>query len=539
MGRVAEARAALRAAEPLLWAIPGLLPNHDYYFHGSLTLVGQHGEAPPEEQAANLATLRANEAQLRIWAEMQVGYALRTSLFIEMRGAFAGQRLVRQQGVGPGRRDAPLIKRDGFQCVVGETRDLGHDQQMARGKRLRLILRSARDAYARWGAVAKVRQLEAQHPQIRNLASPGSEHTISADPTQLDIVALVKAAQAISSQIVGDRLLKTLLETVLEQAGGQFGALFLLEDSALRLAVTAAVAGQQIEVQLAPVRAGVFTPEHREIAGEVAAQLSIAAEQHRLHERVRLHASELEQRVVERTTELAAANQELEAFAYSISHDLRAPLRFITKFSGVLREKYQGQLDADGQGYCTTIQQQSSSMGQLIDDLLAFSRWSRAPLRQRPVAMTALVQSVFAEIAPAEDRDRIDFQLDELPSVSGDPNLLRQVWSNLLSNALKYSSKKSRALIHVSSSVEAGLVTFRVQDNGAGFDMRYAGKLFGVFKRLHLEKDFPGTGVGLAIVRRIVERHGGRIWAESQPDEGATFSFTLPAQSLALPEQKM
>jgi light-regulated signal transduction histidine kinase (bacteriophytochrome) len=239
---------------------------------------------------------------------------------------------------------------------------------------------------------------------------------------------------------------------------------------------------------------------------------------------------ELEQRVNERTLQLEAANKELEAFAYSVSHDLRAPLRAINGYTGILIESYGASLDAEGQRVCSIIQDESRRMGELIDGLLAFSRLNRAEMRISKINMSAMAQSAYQELALPEDRDRIDFHIDPLPQVEGDPTLIRQVWNNIISNAIKFSSKRERATIEISSTQAGNEIIYSVKDNGAGFNIQYADKLFGVFQRLHSEREFPGTGVGLAIVQRIIYRHGGRIWAESKEGQGTGIFFALPSK---------
>ncbi|HCS76407.1 MAG TPA: hypothetical protein DIW05_01300 [Syntrophaceae bacterium] len=236
---------------------------------------------------------------------------------------------------------------------------------------------------------------------------------------------------------------------------------------------------------------------------------------------------ELEQRVRERTAQLETANKELEAFAYSVSHDLRAPLRAIDGYTRVLTEDFGPLLDDEGKRICSVISESARNMDRLIDDLLAFSRIGRTEMRFSSLDMAALVASIFSELTSPDEQKRIDFHIAPLPPAQGDPALLRQVWINLLSNAVKFSKKKKRAVIDVSAEEKDGIIEYRVQDNGAGFDMRYANKLFGVFQRLHGAREFEGTGVGLAIAQRIVKRHGGRIWAEGEPEKGATFYFTL------------
>jgi len=258
-----------------------------------------------------------------------------------------------------------------------------------------------------------------------------------------------------------------------------------------------------------------------------AALLSLVEDQKRAEEEIRKLNAELEERVRHRTAQLEATNKELEAFAYSVSHDLRAPLRAIDGYSQILQEDYAPLLGEEGLRVSSVISESARTMGQLIDDLLTFSRTGRVKMRPSVVDMETMARSIFFELATHEDRDRIDFRVGSLPPAVGDPALMRQVWGNLLGNAVKFSSKKDRAVIEVSGERKADEVIYAVRDNGAGFDMQYADKLFGVFQRLHSAREFEGTGVGLAIVQRIVSRHGGRIWGEATVDEGATFYFTL------------
>ena len=237
--------------------------------------------------------------------------------------------------------------------------------------------------------------------------------------------------------------------------------------------------------------------------------------------------AQLEQRVADRTAELAAANKELEAFGYTVSHDLRAPLRAVDGYARILAEDYAPRLDAEGQRICAVIQQGARNMGKLIEDLLAFSRVGRTVMQLSVVDMAALARSIFFEVTSPAERERIDFQVAAVPGALADPSLIRQVWINLLANAVKFSATRPRAVIAVKATVGDGEIEYSVTDNGAGFDMRFVDKLFGVFQRLHSLKEFEGTGVGLAIVRRIIERHGGRTRAHSEPGQGATVYFTL------------
>jgi PAS domain S-box-containing protein len=240
---------------------------------------------------------------------------------------------------------------------------------------------------------------------------------------------------------------------------------------------------------------------------------------------------ELEERVVKRTSELEAANKELEAFSYSVSHDLRAPLRAVNGFAGIVLEEFSSQLPEAGRDYLMRIRSGGQRMGVLIDDLLEFSRLSRQLINRRSVNSVKLVQSVLDELKPQLAGRQVEIKVGELPASHGDPALLKQVWVNLISNAVKYTRGREPAVVEIGCMREKGEDIFSVRDNGAGFDMQYADKLFGVFQRLHRADEFEGTGVGLAIVQRIVHRHGGRVWAEAKVNQGATFYFTLGGET--------
>ena len=232
-------------------------------------------------------------------------------------------------------------------------------------------------------------------------------------------------------------------------------------------------------------------------------------------------------RVQEVSAELAAANRELDAFSYTVSHDLRAPLRAVDGYARMLEEDYGARLDDEGRRLLGVVREGSARMDRLIAGILEFSRLGRrAPLKSR-VDMTEVVRAALTALG--EETRRAEVRVAELPAAQADHGLLQQVWLNLLGNALKYSGKREAPRVEVGARREAGQTVYWVGDNGAGFDMRYAAKLFDAFQRLHRDDEFPGIGVGLATVRRIVERHGGRVWAESEPDKGATFYFTLPA----------
>jgi len=267
--------------------------------------------------------------------------------------------------------------------------------------------------------------------------------------------------------------------------------------------------------------------EDGELVGAVVTFRDITMRKRREEEIQRLNA-ELEQRVVQRTAQLEAANKELESFSYSVSHDLRAPLRGIDGFSKILLEEYHDKLDDEGKRILNVVRSSTNKMGQLIDDLLAFSRVSRQEIRKSEIDMNGLAKSVFEELKSAVPNRTIYVDFIDLPVAAGDQSMLRQVWSNLLSNAIKFTEKKEAAVIEVGSQREENHTIYYVRDNGAGFDMKYKNKLFGIFQRLHSENEFEGTGVGLAIVQRIIQRHGGNVWAEGLIDGGATFYFSLP-----------
>lgn len=251
----------------------------------------------------------------------------------------------------------------------------------------------------------------------------------------------------------------------------------------------------------------------------------------RADEEIRRLNQELERRVAERTRQLDAVNSELEAFAYSVSHDLRAPLRHVEGFVALLAKTTAATQDEKARHYMRRISEASRDMTQLIDDLLSFSRTGRAELAARPIDLEDLVQEVVGAVEPEADGRDVAWHVAELPVVTADRALLRIVLVNLLSNALKFTRPRPRAEIAIEVAESPGETVLSVRDNGVGFDPRYAGKLFGVFQRLHRTDEFEGTGIGLATVRRIITRHGGRTWAEGVEGAGATFHFSLPRRS--------
>jgi len=258
------------------------------------------------------------------------------------------------------------------------------------------------------------------------------------------------------------------------------------------------------------------------------------SERKQAEEEMRAVNESLERRVAERTARLEEMNQELEAFSYSVSHDLRAPLRHISGFADLLQKSAAATLEGKSLHYVRRIAQSAKDAGELVDNLLAFSRMGRAEMRRDVVDMGQIVQEVCRSLEVETEGRDITWKLGSLPLARGDAAMLRVVWQNLLSNAVKYTQSRPQAIIEVGSREEGDEALFFIRDNGVGFDMRYVNKLFGVFQRLHSKEQFEGTGIGLAHVRRIVSRHGGRTWAEGELDRGATFSFTLP---VSIPEE--
>ncbi len=271
-----------------------------------------------------------------------------------------------------------------------------------------------------------------------------------------------------------------------------------------------------------------FTEDDRLLAEDLALRAAMQIDHARLFRETTELNSALEKKVDERTAELQAVNRELEAFSYSVSHDLRAPLRHIHGFADLLTRHADGTMDEKGKRYLNLISESVKEMGNLIDDLLVFSRMGRAEMRKVSVDLRDTVESVIDSMRQETGGREIDWKISLLPAIEADPQMIRLVFQNLLGNAVKYTRPRKKAVISVESEPVDGEAVICVRDNGVGFDMQYVDNLFGVFQRLHSSSEFEGTGIGLANVRRIVQRHGGRTWAEGKVDEGAAFYFSLP-----------
>ena len=301
------------------------------------------------------------------------------------------------------------------------------------------------------------------------------------------------------------------------------GGALLLQISLKRLITEPLLRLSNMARQIAAGDLGVRTPEDGAEIGLLARTLN------HMTSELALSYSQLQSNI----SQLQAANKELEAFSYSISHDLRAPLRHIMGFVELLTKQLGGNQDEKSRHYLDVISDSAGKMGSLIDDLLAFSRTGRVEMSRQTIDSNRLLNEVIRDFSIEAQGRRVEWQIQGLPAVSGDPTLLRQVWANLISNALKFTRVRERAIIQIGSRDEDGRFVFFVKDNGAGFDMRYKDKLFGLFQRLHTADEFEGTGVGLANVRRIIHRHGGGVWADGVPGKGATFYFSLPKEKRA------
>jgi signal transduction histidine kinase len=310
--------------------------------------------------------------------------------------------------------------------------------------------------------------------------------------------------------------------------------ILLKEGLASRVLVPLLIKGEVIGVMTIASRIpAVYTDVHVTTLESLAHQVGIALNNAQLYERVQNYNEILENRIQERTAQLESANKELEAFAYSVSHDLRAPLRYVSGFINLLEKRIHSDADKQVQHYLTTISKSATQMGELIDDLLAFSRMGREEIRKMRIPLERLVEEVIAELnSQQSDGREVSWNVTALPQVNADAAMLRLVVMNLLSNAYKFTKNRKQAVIEIGCTQADDEVVVFVRDNGVGFDMQYVDKLFGVFQRLHKSSEFEGTGIGLANVRRIIHRHGGKTWAEGCLNNGATFYFSLPATDM-------
>jgi signal transduction histidine kinase len=304
-----------------------------------------------------------------------------------------------------------------------------------------------------------------------------------------------------------------------------------------QLSVLNAELEQRVEQRTAALQSEIV--EHKRAQNQLARQAEELSRQTeelaRSEAAIRKLNDELELRVVERTTQLEEANQELEAFTYSVAHDLRAPLRHISGFSKILVEDFGSALGPEAQRCLLRVQEGTGKMGQLVDELLSLARVGRQSLNRQATGLNSIVAEVVALLKPDTDGRQIEWRIADLPFVECDPTLIKQVFQNLVANALKYSRPRSQAVIEIGEVHQDDEAVFFVRDNGVGFNMKYANKLFGVFQRLHRAEDFEGTGVGLATVHRIIKKHQGRVWAEAELDRGATFYFTIGSLESAAP----
>ena len=377
------------------------------------------------------------------------------------------------------------------------------------------------------------RDLDEGRQQFEGIVASAMDAIISVDEQQR-IVLFNKAAEVIfrcpADSALGaplERFLPERFRKVHRQHMEQFGKTGL--SSRTMGAATMALCGVRGDGEEFPIDASISQVQ----VGEhhiYTVILRDVTERKRAEDNLRHWHAELEQRVQLRTTELAEANQELEAFGYSVSHDLRAPLRHVTSFVELLDRHAGASIDQKGQHYIRTISEAAKRMASLIDDLLLLSRLGRTTMAKVEVKIGQIVEEAIAQLAPETAGRRIQWKIGEMPQVMGDPVLLRNVMVNLLGNAVKYTRGREEAVIEVGSRMQDQEAICFVRDNGVGFDMKFVDKLFGVFQRLHRPEEFEGTGIGLASVRRIIHRHGGRTWAEGEVDKGATLYFSLPME---------
>ena len=366
--------------------------------------------------------------------------------------------------------------------------------------------RDGKAAYEEIGTGGLARVWAVAEPEPREVPGADLSVLVGVSKGELTAAADRRQKQTLAVVIVAT-LLAFVVAWVLAEAGIRRPIKRMLDASA--------------RLESGELGARIGQPYSRGELGALMGQLDATAE------RIDRFNAELERRVAERTAQLEAANKDIDSFSYSISHDLRAPLRAIDGYAQILKEDYSERLDDEGRRLLGVVRDRAQRMGELIDEFLLFSRLGRGPLAAARIDMETLVRGVIEELA-ADAGPPPPIAVGPLPAASGDAALIRQVWANLISNAVKFTGKRAAPRIAVDGSIADGELVYRIEDNGDGFDMRYYDKLFGVFQRLHDAAAFPGTGVGLAIVQRIVARHGGRVWAEGRVGEGAVFYFSLP-----------
>ncbi len=596
LGQYAEAVGAARRVAPLMPRFMTQVSYPEYIFYAALAFAAHYPSLAADEQPPVLETLKYHQERLRVWAanapaNFHARHALVTAEILRLTGETAGALPYYEDAIQAAQAQGLV-----HQMALGqELAARCHLEREDAGTATR-YLHLARENYARWGAAGKVRQMDVHYTRWLAPVTGGDALTLPVSTQRLDLLAVIRASQAISGPLELPAVIDTLLRTVIERAGAQHGTLLLADEETLAVVATARIhAGavdivqRQTPMQTADVPASMLTyvvrthelvvledatPPHR-FAGDpylqrhrpqsvlcvpilrqdrligllylehahlpgafsadrvavlelLAAQAAISLENARLYASLTTLNRELERRVQQRTAQLEATNGELEAFTYSVSHDLRAPVRRIAGFSDILQRRYADRLDAEGRDYLEEMRGQAQHMGQLVEDLLGLSRAGRAALQPIAVDLSALAQAVARELQAQEPARRVDWQIPPAVTAEGDPNLLRIVLVNLLGNAWKYTSHSPAARIAFGVARQEGETVYYVRDNGAGFDMANANKLFIPFQRLHTEEEFPGTGIGLTIVQRIIHRHGGRIWAEGKVDAGAAFYFTLP-----------
>jgi predicted ATPase/signal transduction histidine kinase len=598
MGDHAEAVDWLRKAEPLMWAIPGLLPNYDYYYYGSVSLAANYPRQSPQERSATLEHLKANCRQLHGWADNNPQTFSRSHLLISAEVArIENQPLLALQLYEQAIRDSVNGNFVQDEALASE-RAADYRHALGLDRAAIAHLRDARNAYHRWGAEAKVRRLEAEHPDILDAITIETPE-FDADPLGgLDVLAMARAAQAISGQIVRENLLKTLLTITLEQAGAESAALLLPVGAKLTVVATAAVMSSEVLFLLVdgstpkpslphnvlsyvqhsreslvlndasalrpfasdpylqksppacvlclPILSqdtllGVLYLEHRHVAQrftpsrlavleQLSLQAAVSLQNAQLYERLAEYSRTLEDKVARRTKDLHVTVEDLHAFSVTLSHDLQAPLRHLSGFADLLAKHSRAALDPTAQGYVDVMKKSAKRMDQLITKLLEFSRTSRAIMDLGPVDLSELTREVIEELRIDWSSRPVEWRIGSMSVAAADRALLRTVITNLLSNAIKYTRPRTPAIIEVGSvePADSKSVTWYVRDNGVGFDPDYAHRLFKEFQRLHDENHFEGTGIGLVSVRRIIERHGGKVWAEGELNRGASFYISLP-----------